>query len=156
MFTAALLSAWYLSIEALVKTICAKMMINRRQFLLVTAGLVAGCQAVNDAGTSAARVPRLVNAGPASNYTADGVYSNFRDLGFFVIRRGGQLFALSAICTHRKCKLAVEPDHSFYCPCHGSTFDPTGHVTEGPARRDLPVLPNSVDENGQLLVRVTG
>ena len=128
------------------------MKLNRREFLLLTAGLAAGCQSVNYVGTSAARAPRIINAGPASNYATDGVYSNFRDLGFFVIRQGDHLSALSAICTHRKCKLDAQRDHSFSCPCHGSTFDNAGHVTEGPAKRDLPTLPSYTNEQGQLMV----
>ena len=127
------------------------MMINRRQFLLLTAGLAAGCKSSGDFNASA---ERTVNAGLVGNFAADGVYSNFRDEGFFVIRRGDKLFALSAICTHRKCKLNAEPDHSFYCKCHGSTFDAAGHVTEGPARRDLPVLSAYTNEQGQLVVSV--
>jgi len=130
-------------------------MISRRQFLLLTTGLATGCQAVNDAGTPSTRASRMINAGPASKYTAEGVYSNFRNEGFFIIRRGEKLFALSAICTHRKCKLTAEPDCSFYCKCHGSTFDAVGHVTEGPARRDLPTLPTFTNEQGQLVVNVT-
>ena len=128
------------------------MIINRRQFLLLTAGLAAGCKSANDGGGPAAGAERTVNAGPAGNYAADGVYTNYRDEGFFVIRRGDKLFALSAICTHRKCKLTAEPDRSFYCKCHGSTFDAAGHVTEGPARRDLPVYSITTGEQGQLLV----
>jgi Rieske Fe-S protein len=130
------------------------MIINRRQFLLLTAGFVAGCKSLKDGGQMAARPDRTVSAGPVSRYTADGVYSNFRDEGFFVIRQGGKLFALSALCTHRKCKLNTEPDRSFYCKCHGSTFAPDGQVTQGPARRDLPVLTTVTDERGQLLVTV--
>ena len=131
------------------------MMINRRQFLLLTAGLAAGCKTINDGNsTTVAKPERVIPAGPASNYAADGVYNNFRDQGFFVIRRDGKLFALSAICTHRKCKLTAEPDRSFYCKCHGSTFDPDGHVTKAPARRDLPVFSTTTDENGQLLVKL--
>jgi Rieske Fe-S protein len=82
------------------------------------------------------------------------VYTAFRNRGFFIVRRGEKLFALSAICTHRRCKLDVERDHSFYCPCHGSTFDPAGHVTEGPAKRDLPVFATSIGERGELMVRI--
>jgi Rieske Fe-S protein len=82
------------------------------------------------------------------------VYGHFRDQGFFVIRKGEQLFALSSICTHRTCKLDAESDRSFFCACHGSTFDPSGKVTEGPARRDLPTLTSVTNENGQLLVTV--
>lgn len=130
------------------------MKISRRQFLLLTAGLAAGCKAVDDDGAFVSIPARTVNAGSVANYAADGVYARYRDEGFFVIRQSGKIFALSAICTHRKCKLAAEPDRSFYCKCHGSTFDPAGHVTEGPARRDLPVLSMVTDENGQLLVKV--
>jgi Rieske Fe-S protein len=131
------------------------MVINRRQFLLLTAGLAAGCKTVDESGgTAAASAERTVNAGPAGNYATDGVYNHFRHQGFFVIRQGGKLFAISAYCTHRKCKLTAEPDRSFYCKCHGSTFDPAGHVTKGPAQRDLPVLSTVTDENGQLLVKL--
>ena len=130
------------------------MIISRRQFFLLTAGLATGCQAVNDDRHATGSQAWTVNAGPVGNFAEDGVYNNFYDLGFFVIRRGDQLFALSAICTHRKCKLTAEPDQSFYCPCHGSTFDSTGQVTEGPARRDLPALPSYTNEQGQLIVEV--
>jgi Rieske Fe-S protein len=133
--------------------------VSRRQFLLLAAGTgaICGCQTGDDGGYSAPRaVERIVNAGPAARYAADGVYGAFRELGFFVVRKGESLSALSAICTHKKCKLAAEADHSFYCKCHGSTFDPEGKVTLGPAKRDLPEFPVFVDENGQLMVRVSG
>lgn len=97
---------------------------------------------------------RSINAGAVTGYAAEGVYKNFRDQGFFLIRRGGKLFALSSICTHRHCKLTAERDGSFYCPCHGSTFDSAGHVTEGPARRDLPMFEAVPNEQGELVVNV--
>lgn len=129
---------------------------NRRQFLVLTAtaAVATGCNTVQNGGSSTVGKERVVSAGPAGDYAVDGVYGRFQDEGFFVIRNGHKLFALSAICTHRKCKLIAEPDRSFYCKCHGSTFNPAGHVTEGPARRDLPVFPTFTDENGNLLVEV--
>jgi Rieske Fe-S protein len=133
---------------------------TRRQFLLLTAATVAvcGCQSVGTPGGTAAGGghPRNIDAGPVSGYAHDGVYPNFRDLGFFVIRSGGKLTALSSICTHRNCKLTAEADRTYYCECHGSTFDPTGKVTEGPATRNLPVLPTSNDAGGHLIVTVSG
>jgi len=66
------------------------------------------------------------------------------------------LFALSSICTHRNCLLTAEPDHSFFCNCHGSTFDENGKVTEGPAKRNLPVLATREDEFLNFLVTVVG
>jgi Rieske Fe-S protein len=130
---------------------------NRRRFLFLTAAagatVATGCDTAKTGG-SAVPPERLINAGPVADYASDGVHDRFRNLGFFVIRRAESLIVLSAVCTHRKCTLEAEQDRSFYCPCHGSTFDPAGHVMTGPAKRNLPVLPSSVDERGQLLVRV--
>jgi Rieske Fe-S protein len=130
------------------------MKLSRREFLLLTAGLAGGCETASDGGAGAGNRGRIVNAGLASSYSGEGVYSNFRDQGFFVVRRGDKVLALSAICTHRKCALSAKPDSSFYCKCHGSTFDPGGHVTKGPAKRDLPVLPAHTNDQGQLIVDV--
>jgi Rieske Fe-S protein len=128
------------------------MQLNRRTFLILGATFAAGCAAPGGTNPFSGKNERVINAGPASQYLADGVYTRYHDLGFFIVRQGATLFVLSAICTHRKCKLAAEPDRSFYCKCHGSTFDSAGHVTQGPARRDLPVFSTTTNEQGQLLV----
>jgi len=127
------------------------MKINRRDFLLLTVGLAAGGLTV---GAQAEKLKPPVNAGPVDKFAGDGVYSDFRSQGFFIIRKGDKLFALSAVCTHRKCKLNLQKGHSFACPCHGSTFDAAGHVTEGPAKRDLPVLHSYTNEQGQFIVNL--
>ena len=130
---------------------------SRRRFLIVAAGTsaLAGCQNVDGGGASTAvHGERVVNAGPVGKYAADGVYDSLSGAGFFIVRKGEKLLAISAICTHKKCKLVAEPDRSFYCKCHGSTFSPDGHVTQGPARSDLPVLTTFTGENGELFVRV--
>jgi len=89
-----------------------------------------------------------------ARYAADGVYDGFSDEGFFIITKEGKLTVLSAICTHRRCKLKAEPDHSFYCKCHGSIFDPNGNATTGPAKRPLPVLSTTVNERQELIVSI--
>ncbi|MFZ0828402.1 MAG: Rieske (2Fe-2S) protein [Verrucomicrobiia bacterium] len=127
---------------------------NRRQFLLLTAGTAAGCAVLKKEDTASFSGERVVDAGPVSDYAADGIYGRFRDQGFFVIRKGVLLFAVSAICTHRRCKLEAEPNCSFRCPCHGSRFNPDGRVINGPAKRDLPVFPVSTNATGQLLVKI--
>ena len=127
------------------------MIISRRQFLLLASGLAGVCQT---ASLIAADKVQSVNSGAVNQFAKDGVYNTFRDQGFFIVRKGDKLFALSAICTHRKCKLTAQTDRSFYCKCHGSTFDPDGHVTAGPARRNLPVLSTHTNEHNQLLVDV--
>ena len=50
----------------------------------------------------------------------------------------GVLHELSAVCPHLGC--IVQWNHqerSWDCPCHGSRFDCHGHVTSGPANKDL-------------------
>ena len=132
---------------------------NRREFLALLTGagvaLCAGCQSPGGgAAPSTPREAKLIDAGPKSNYAADGVYGLFREEGLFIITRNGETEALSSICTHRSCLLDAETDRSFFCPCHGSTFSPEGKVTEGPATRNLPVLETSTGANGHLLVKV--
>jgi len=129
------------------------MYMNRRHFLLLTMSLAAtGCQSVES--DNSAPLPKSVNIGSPKNFATDGIYRRYRDVGFFVVRQDGQIFAISSFCTHRKCKLTAEKDHTFYCPCHGSTFDPSGHVTKGPARRDLPVYSVDSNERGELVVQL--
>jgi glycine/D-amino acid oxidase-like deaminating enzyme/nitrite reductase/ring-hydroxylating ferredoxin subunit len=50
----------------------------------------------------------------------------------------GQLYAVSAVCTHLGCIVAFnDAEHSWDCPCHGSRFTPDGTVIHGPATRPL-------------------
>ncbi|MGD0770915.1 MAG: Rieske 2Fe-2S domain-containing protein [Tepidisphaeraceae bacterium] len=124
------------------------MNVNRREFIVLSAAVVAGCAANVPMNLQ----PASIDAGPASDFAADGVYSQFRQQGFFVVRKGKDLSAISSICTHRRCKVVAQPDDSFHCPCHGSSFDPNGKVTHGPAIYNLSVLPTSVNSNGHLIV----
>ncbi|MDD5011643.1 MAG: Rieske (2Fe-2S) protein [Phycisphaerae bacterium] len=46
--------------------------------------------------------------------------------------------ALSADCTHQKCKLSYNPEKKLIeCPCHQSTFDLDGKPLSGPAKEPL-------------------
>lgn len=64
----------------------------------------------------------------------------------------GELFALSAICTHAGCELAYRQE-ALTCPCHNSTFDiRTGTPERGPARRPLPTA-QVVERGGRILAR---
>lgn len=129
--------------------------VTRRDVVLATcataAAMACGCAT---GGTTAPPPPATgpVDLGPATEFAADGVYDRSRTAGVFVLRRGGRITALSAVCTHRKCLLRAEPDHTFKCKCHGSTFDADGEVTKGPATRDLPTLPLTTAADGHLIV----
>ena len=158
------------------------MALSRRQLLVLSAATAAaaGCEgephesqqdpqaARPAAGAGAARaeppatrpVPAdavpdtAVDAGPLAEYGEDRVYDQFRQEGFFLVRRDRKLFALSSVCTHKGCKVRAQTDGSYLCKCHGSRFDRDGKVTKPPAKRDLPRLQVAVDGRDHVLVNV--
>ncbi len=61
---------------------------------------------------------------------------------FLVARTAASTFvALNAICTHQTCTITGFAGSSYVCPCHGSTFDTSGHVLNGPAPTALRQYP---------------
>ncbi|CAN5380535.1 hypothetical protein BH09PLA1_BH09PLA1_32450 [soil metagenome] len=130
---------------------------NRRQFLILSSAVAIGCDrregpVASTQPTSNPSGANIVDAGAIDAFKTDAVYDQFREQGFFIIRREKTLFALSAICTHKGCKVRAQSDQSFLCKCHGSTFDASGQVTKGPAKQDLPRLRVKADRSDHLLV----
>jgi cytochrome b6-f complex iron-sulfur subunit len=77
-----------------------------------------------------------------------------RKLRAYVARSGGELFALSPVCTHLGCLVRWNPfDNRFDCPCHGGKYDIRGNVIEGPPPRPLTRLPYRI-ENGIFYIGV--
>lgn len=69
-----------------------------------------------------------------------------------VRKRGGDLIALSAVCTHLGCIVQWEKDkQGFLCPCHAGHYTAEGAVVSGPPPRPLTKLPLVV-ENGNITV----
>ncbi|MDF1480195.1 Rieske 2Fe-2S domain-containing protein [Leifsonia sp. H3M29-4] len=67
------------------------------------------------------------------------------------------IVAYSKICTHVGCPVALyeQQTHHLLCPCHQSQFDikKEAAVIFGPAKRPLPQLPITVDDEGYLVAR---
>lgn len=72
-----------------------------------------------------------------------------RDWGYYGI------VAYNKICTHAGCPVGLyeQQTHHLLCPCHQSTFDVTQDckVVFGPAKRALPQLKITVDDEGYLI-----
>ena len=65
------------------------------------------------------------------------------------------VYAMSAICTHAGCVLddnAQTISAGLSCPCHGSTFDGNGKVTQGPARTALQHYQVTIASDGSITV----
>ncbi|MGL4172852.1 MAG: cytochrome bc1 complex Rieske iron-sulfur subunit [Actinomycetota bacterium] len=67
------------------------------------------------------------------------------------------IVAYSKICTHVGCPVGLyeQQTHHLLCPCHQSTFDVTQDckVIFGPAKRNLPQLRITVDDEGYLIAK---
>ena len=74
-------------------------------------------------------------------------------VGAFVFRKGDQVLAMSAYCTHLPCELAWRSkDHVLNCPCHNQLFDSDGlSLAEGYKLPPLPLVKTRV-RNGRVEV----
>lgn len=85
----------------------------------------------------------------SSSDVPDGAMRAF-DLGSvtgFVRRIDGNVHAISGVCTHQGCKLWFDaPEDTLRCPCHTTSFSPSGQVLT----HQLPIAPKPLPE---LMVR---
>ena len=131
---------------------------GRRRFVAggLAACACAGCPALRALAEAAAGGGggggSPVDVGPVEDFKGDGIYAPRAAGGrFFVVRRGGRLYALSSTCTHRQVRV-VSKDGGFKCPRHGSTFSADGKVTKSPARKALPRHAIELDANRHVVV----
>jgi cytochrome b6-f complex iron-sulfur subunit len=93
----------------------------------------------------------------ASSDVPDGTMHPF-DLGSvvgFVRRVDGQPEAISGVCTHQGCRLWFDkPEDQLRCPCHTTSFSPSGQVVA----HQLPIAPKPLpklqvrEQNGAIEV----
>jgi Rieske Fe-S protein len=57
---------------------------------------------------------------------------------FLVSRTSDTTFTvIDGVCTHEGCTITGATASEYVCPCHGSRYNLTGQVQEGPARANL-------------------
>jgi menaquinol-cytochrome c reductase iron-sulfur subunit len=83
----------------------------------------------------------------------DGWWETTSQPVVYIIKAGGKIKALSAICPHLGCDVPWDPGRNeFVCPCHGGTFSADGTHLSGPPRRALDSLETKVT-GGKLMVK---
>ena len=121
--------------------------LNRRQF--VAACACATCPALRALAEAKAQA---VDVGPLDRFRDKGIHDpQGTGRSFFLVNRGGRLYAVSATCTHKKIALVVK-DGAFRCPRHGSAFSAEGEVQKAPARKSLPRYAIRLDDQGHVVV----
>lgn len=71
----------------------------------------------------------------------------------YIVRKGNDFHAISAVCTHLYCVVDWKPDRQdFSCSCHGSVFSKEGINLAGPAPKPLPWFALSLASDGHLVV----
>lgn len=68
----------------------------------------------------------------------------------WLVRRGNEVLAFSAVCPHLGCSInavgASGQGSSFACPCHTSAFDGDGKRKSGPSPRDMDTMATKIED----------
>ena len=96
-------------------------------------------------------------AGRPDEYDEGVVDERYKSrFGVWMVKKDGQLVALSSICTHLGCIPNWLPaEGKFKCPCHGSGFYMDGINCEGPAPRPLERFKIYLSSDGKIVVDKT-
>jgi cytochrome b6-f complex iron-sulfur subunit len=133
---------------------------SRRKFLsLIGWGSFLAAIVALFAGTIKAMFPRVLyepptkfNVGKPEDYLKDNI-TLIPEAKAFIDRDEKGIFAVSAICTHLKCRVNYDSSlDEFWCPCHGAKFRRDGTNYDGPAPKPLPRLKVSFDIKGNLVL----
>lgn len=129
-------------------------MMDRRRFLTMSSGLLAGaflsaCVSMEDKDPE----PKDVEVPSGQIPESGGAPFHNQPERFFLIHNDDGLMAFSTRCTHQGCNVGWEAGRDrFHCPCHGSTFNRHGEQQGGPAPRPLDLFAVSVRPDGSLIV----
>jgi cytochrome b6-f complex iron-sulfur subunit len=82
--------------------------------------------------------PQQFDLGLGSNYPI-GSRTALPAIPAILIRAESRFSALSLTCPHLGCTVETAAD-GFTCPCHGSRYNESGQLLEGPATKNLKPL----------------
>lgn len=129
----------------------------RRDFLAL-AGRGALWAALGASLVALGRFLGFSEPGPPVTFTLEapgaypaGVFTPVAGGRAFIGRDARGLYAIVATCTHLGC-LVQSRRGDFECPCHGSRFDNSGVVIQGPAQRPLVRAELALDGQGHVVL----
>jgi cytochrome b6-f complex iron-sulfur subunit len=69
--------------------------------------------------------------------------------GLYLVARTAQtvVTTVTAACTHDRCDVTGFANNVYVCPCHGSQFNTSGAVVQGPAASALRQFPTTLANN---------
>jgi len=95
-------------------------------------------------------VQKVINLSDYPSLANVGGYAMITNTVIVIRKSSSKFIALNTICTHKKCDVEYD-GNGFECPCHGSTFDKNGKVTEGPATKNLKSYKTTYDSGNNTL-----
>lgn len=98
------------------------------------ATMLEACQKTTSSTPSAPTVDFTIDIS-TSQYTALQTNGGYVYANEVIIARdsNGNFAALYQVCSHAGCTIQFNAKNQFPCPCHGSIFDESGNVVNGPA-----------------------
>jgi len=91
-------------------------------------------------------VRSFIVAGDVEKFRPHSMTAFVRGKFYLACLEDGGFLALSRTCTHLGCTIPWREEvMQFACPCHGSVFDMTGNVINGPAPRPLDIYPLTIE-----------
>ena len=75
-----------------------------------------------------------------------------------IARDKSGVYAMSTICTHEQCDMTSDgsvTSNGLSCSCHGSTFDPRGNPTGGPAGSPLKHFSVEIAKDGSITIHAS-
>ncbi|HKG91224.1 MAG TPA: Rieske (2Fe-2S) protein [Gemmatimonadaceae bacterium] len=140
--------------------------LDRREFVCLSACALAGVAVSALAGCASlvtrqvtpvdgkielalAHYPELTEPGGSLKILPEGEVAPL----YVLALDDGSYAALSPICTHLGCTVEIQGAR-LICPCHGSTYDRTGTVLQGPAQLPLTRLRTVLTADGVLVINL--
>ena len=102
---------------------------------------------VNNADVAAKLLSKLIPADELPTLSelahGEGRVVEYEDTHLALYKdEAGEVHAVHPACTHMKCNVAWNvAERSWDCPCHGARYTPDGKVLNGPAVKDLTLVP---------------